>query len=289
MAKKSSNKKTSRHSSSSNKHNFLAIDVGGTKTLVAVLSSTGKIIESNKFKTPLDYPDFIAEMDKTVANLSTKDFRYCCIAVPAKVDRKRGLALAFGNLAWVSVPIQQEVEKIAKCPVLVENDANLAGLAEATNVIKQYKKAMYVTISTGIGGVFVVNGKIDPNTLDAEIGHMLLEHRGELMRWQDFASGKAIVKKFGKIAEEIPTDDPAWYTISHNIAVGMIDLIATYTPDVIIIGGGVGTHFDKYKDHLVEILKIYENPLLKIPPIIKAKHPEEAVIHGCYELIQQNI
>ncbi|MDZ7785804.1 MAG: ROK family protein [Candidatus Saccharibacteria bacterium] len=69
-----------------------------------------------------------------------------------------------------------------------------------------------------------------------------------------------------------------------GIAIGLIDVIATLTPEVIIFGGGVGAHFDKYQDRLMEELKIYENPLLTLPKIIQATRPEEAVVYGCYEL-----
>ncbi len=47
-----------------------------------------------------------------------------------------------------------------------------------------------------------------------------------------------------------------------------------------MIGGGVGSHLEKFKDRLDEQLKIYENPLLVIPPIVKAQRAEDAVIYG---------
>ena len=97
------------------------------------------------------------------------------------------------------------------------------------------------------------------------------------------------MKKHGKLASEIDeSDTAAWYTISRNIAIGLIDVVATLTPDVIIFGGGVGAHFDKFKDRLLEELKIYENPLLTLPDLVKATHPEEAVVYGCYEMAKDH-
>ncbi len=268
---------------------YLCIDIGGTKTLVAAVDHSGKVTEEVRFETPAEYSDFVATLRKTIGDLKTKKFTYCCSALPGKIDREHGIGLAFGNLPWENVPLAEDLEAICHAPVLLENDANLAGLSEAMLVKDTYSKVLYVTISTGIGGVFVVNGVIDPNTQDAEIGHILLEHGGELMRWQEFASGKAISKKYGKRASDIPaTDTATWYVIAHNIAVGLIDLVATYTPDIIILGGGVGTHLPKFKSRLEEDLKIYENALLNVPPIIQAQRPEEAVIYGCYDLIKQH-
>jgi predicted NBD/HSP70 family sugar kinase len=121
-----------------------------------------------------------------------------------------------------------------------------------------------------------------------EVGHILLEHDGKLQRWEDFASGSAIVKHFGKRASDIDADDTqTWYIIARNIAIGLIDLIATLTPEVIVLGGGVGSHFDKYAERLQEQLKIYENPMLSIPPVVQAKRAEEAVVYGCYHLARK--
>lgn len=267
---------------------YAAIDIGGTKTLVAVFDDAKNIVEQHKFPTNHDYELFKIDLAKTVAELSTSDFLRAVVAIPGKVDRKHGYGLAFGNLPWENIHIQKDVEHMVHCPVLVENDANLAGLGEAIE-IEDYKKlrVLYITVSTGIGGGYVSNGKIDPKFEDAEIGHMKLEHKDRLIDWEDFASGSAIYAKYGKKASEIE-DPQAWYVISRNLAVGILNVIATMTPDIIVIGGGVGSHFDKFEGRLKESLKLYENPMLTIPPIIKAKRPEEAVIFGCYEFAKQH-
>ncbi|MCA1806469.1 MAG: ROK family protein [Actinobacteria bacterium] len=266
---------------------YLAIDVGGTKTLVSEVEANGDIQSSNKFKTPATYEAFLETLADTVDSLTTKDFQKACIAMPGKIERSEGVAVSFGNLSWENVPIRRDLEKLIHCPVLVENDANLAGLGEAKLLKQSYKKVLYITVSTGIGSAFIVDGRLSPSTLDAEIGHILLEHDGALRRWEEFASGSAIVEKYGKRASDI-TDKRTWYVIAHNLATGFLTAIATYTPDIIIIGGGVGTHLPKFQDRLEELLKIYENPLLTIPPIIQAQNPEEAVIYGCYQLIEQD-
>jgi predicted NBD/HSP70 family sugar kinase len=265
---------------------YLAIDIGGTKTLVALFDKQGSKTESFKFKTPPLYHDFLDHLANVVAKFSTNKFTGCCIAVPGRVLRHEGIGVAFGNLAWSNIPIRDNVTKIVDCPVVIENDANLAGLSEA-RLNPDAKRVLYVTISTGIGGVIVQDGQIEKTTEDSEIGHLLLEHDGQLMRWEDFASGKAIVKKFGLKASEIDKNDNSkWYIISRNIALGLIDVIATLTPSLVIIGGGVGSHFDKFGNRLKEELKIYDNPLISVPPVIMATRPEEAVVYGCYELVK---
>lgn len=264
---------------------YAAIDVGGTKTLIAVFTESGELKEQIKFPTPKDYGDFIKELSLTVAKLATQDFKAVCAAIPGRLNREEGVAYALGNLDWTNITVGPDIEKIVHAPVILENDAKLAALSEAILVKDTYKKALYVTISTGIGAGFVVNGKLDPNLLDMEAGQMLLEHNGELRDWEDFGSGRAFSKKFNKRVSEVePGDNEAWYWLARNIAVGLIDLMATLTPDVVILGGGAGAHLEKYQDRLDNQLKIYENPMFKIPPVIKAQRAEEAVIYGCFEL-----
>jgi len=266
---------------------FGAVDIGGTKTLVAVFNKTGEIIERQKFATPENYDEFKGELEKVVSGLETKDFLRAVVAIPGKVDRKHGRGIVFGNLPWKHVPVGHDTERIFNAPVQVENDANLAGLSEALLVHDKYKKVLYVTISTGIGGAYVINGVLDPNTIDAEVGHMTLQHGEKFEIWEKFASGKAIVAKYGMLASEIE-DPEIWEAIARNIASGFINLIAVLDPEVIIVGGGVGTHLAKFKTPLENNLRKLQSPVLNIPEIQQAQRAEEAVIYGCYEFAKQH-
>ncbi|MDB5163401.1 MAG: hypothetical protein JWS12_18 [Candidatus Saccharibacteria bacterium] len=264
---------------------YLAVDIGGSKTLLGVFDEAGELKETRKFKTPLKYPAFLSDLTKNVAKLSTKSFHAAGVGVPARLDRRQGTAIGFGNLPWENIPIQADIAAIVHSPVTIENDSKLAGLSEAQLVKGEFNKVLYLTVSTGISDALVVNGHLDPNLLDSEPGQMVLEHEGQLKRWEQFASGRAIYQQFGKRASDI-NDPQAWYIISRNIAIGLIDLIATLTPEVVIIGGGVGSHLEKFQDRLVEELNIYENHMFSVPTIRKAIRPETAVIYGAYELVK---
>lgn len=265
-----------------------AVDIGGTKTLVAVFDNSGNIKEKQKFPTNPDYNKFKHELAEVVAKLSTSDFSRGVVGMPGRVNREEGISIRGGpNLPWTNSPICHDFEKIFKCPFRLENDAKLAGVSEGSLLKGKYSKVFYLTVSTGIGGAYVVDGALDPSLVDAEPGHMMLEHKGEYRKWEDFASGKAIVAAYGKKASEI-TDKEAWDTIGRNLAEGIINIIATLTPDAIVIGGGVGSHFAKFEPYLIKALSSFNNPLLSKPAILQAQHPEEAVIYGCYEYAKQH-
>jgi len=273
---------------SSRERVYLAIDVGASKTLLAIFSADGKIIHQFKFATPSGYDKFIEQLGKTVkAEFSGQNPIMACCAIPGIVDRRRGTGRVFGNLSWHNVPIKDDLQRELGLAVLVENDANLAGLAEAL-VHKRYKKVIYLTFSTGIGSGIIVNGKIDPALADSEAGFMLIEHHGKIAPWEDFASGETLKKRYGQLASEI--EDPLiWEAYAKDVAAGLSVLLAVIQPDVVIVGGGVGAHFEKFSDALVHQLNSHPHRMFDIPPIVKARHAEQAVIYGCYEYIKQNI
>lgn len=265
---------------------YLAVDIGGTKTLVAAMSKSGEIVKSSKFPTPVEYADFKQELKTNIQNLDTAFIRGV-VAAPGKIDRDHGELIACSNLSWKNVPLESDIERMSHCPIKLENDTKLAGLSEAINIMDEFKNVLYVTVSTGISSALVLNGVLDHGMLDSESGQILLEHDGKLGTWESFASGKAIVKKYGKRASEID-DERTWRAISKNIALGLVQLIAVVQPDVIVIGGGVGSHFKKFKKPLNEILKKYETPMVAIPPVVGAINAEEAVVYGCYHLARMS-
>lgn len=269
---------------------YLAIDVGGTKTLLGIFTAQGRLLESAKIETPKEYPVFLEKLEETFHNLVHNDrLKLCVVGAPGKIDRSSRTVLAFGNLNWENTPIGKDIQKICKIPTLVENDANLAALSEAMLIRHSYKKVLYITVSTGVGGGLVMNGQIAPEFADMEIGMMMFEHEGKLKHWEEFASGKYIYEKYGMKVRDIPEDDGSiWYEVSRNLAIGMSAVIANLTPEVIVVGGGVGAYFEKFSDRLHEELMIFGSKLVSVPPIRKAIRSEEAVIYGCYEFAKQS-
>ena len=266
---------------------YVGIDIGGTKTLVATLTDEGVIKESVKFPTPADYDDFIKELAHTVANFATKEFKGGALAAPGTLDRHTGVVKVFGNLGWKNVPLLRDVEKITDCPMVMENDAKLAALSEAMLLKHDYHKVLYITISTGIGYGLVVDGTIDSNVGDAGGKGILVEWHGKLTPWESFASGSALVRRFGKRASDLE-DPKAWGTFAKDLSLGFLELIAILQPEIIVVGGGAGHYLEKFHKELLANLKKYETPMLPIPKIIKAQRPDEAVVYGCYDLAKMH-
>lgn len=268
---------------------YLAIDVGGTKTLLAVFSTSGEMLEKHQFPTRPSYKNWLEDLEAGLEKLKNYKISACCCSLPGIIDRKRGIGTVLANLEWHNVPLRQDlINLLGISLVYIENDGNLAGVHEATFFKDKYQKILYLTVGTGIGDAMIVGGKLDEDFLDGEAGNMVLSHAGKLEKWEDFASGRAIVRRFGKKAAEI--DDPdIWRIYAADLAQGIAAEIAPFKPEIVIIGGGIGTHFVKYGKFLNDELKKYENKMVEMPPVIQADKPEEAVIYGCYDYIAQKI
>lgn len=270
---------------------ILCVDVGGSKVLVATFDNEGNKLDSLKFKTPTMYPDFIEELKKNVHQITGGEHpEACTIALPGVLNRDEGVALHFGNLPWENVRIRDDLSDTIQCPIFLENDAKAAGLAEADAVKDLYQRVLYITISTGIGVGMTEDGIIDQSVHDAGGRGIMLEHQGKIMAWEEFASGKALYERTGKLASDLDDDSPEWYGIARNVAIGLINLISAYSPDCVVIGGGVGAHLEKFHENLHEELELYRSRLVEsLPQIRKAQHPEEAVVYGGYLLAKQYV
>jgi len=266
---------------------YIGVDIGGTKTLVAVLNEHGEIVEETRFETPKLYDNFLLELRNVAHHLEHHDFRAGGVGVTGVIDRQHGRRSSAGKLYWAgTVPIQADVEKVFGCPIVIENDAKLAGLSEAMLLKERFKRVLYLTVSTGVGFALIDNGVIDVSLGDRGGTTVMVEHRGKHVPWEDFASGRAIVERFGKRAVDIH-DQESWKIIARNIASGLIELVALLEPQVVVVGGGVGSYFERFEKQLAAELKKFEVPAVTLPALRQAQRPEQAVIYGCYDLAKQ--
>lgn len=260
---------------------LVTVDTGGTKTLIASFSATGRIGKQIKFPTPPNQNDYIEQLQATLKQeYGGQRIEAIVIALPGII--KDGVAIWCNNLKWSNFDVAGAMKGVlGDTPILIENDANLAGLAETRGLSPVPVSSLYVTVSTGIGTGITTNGKIDPGLRLSEGGRALVEYDGTVREWETFASGQAIYRTYGKFARDIHSKR-TWKEIADRISRGFLALIPVLQPEIIIIGGSIGTYFDQYGPQLEALLKEKLPPHIPCPRIIQAQHPEEAVIYGCY-------
>lgn len=260
---------------------LVAVDTGGTKTLVATFNQEGVMEEVARFPTPPSQDEYVTLLRDTLQQkLNDKDVETVVVGLPGII--KNGVALWCNNLRWKNFDAQAAFQGVlGDAPIIIENDANLAGLAETRALSLIPVSSLYVTISTGIGTGIITNGHIDPGLRYSEGGRTLVEFDGTIREWESFASGKAIHESYGKYARDIH-DMRTWHHIADRISRGFLALIPTLQPDIIIIGGSIGTYYPSYSEQLVKILNEKLPAHIPCPKIQQAKHPEQAVVYGCY-------
>lgn len=260
---------------------IITIDTGGTKTLVSSFGQNGHMGDAVKFPTPPTPKEYVHMLQSVVRErYGQEDVDVIVVALPGII--RDGVAVWCQNLGWSNFDAASAMKDLLPgVPVLIDNDANLAGLAETRALHPVPVSSLYITISTGIGSGICTNGYIDPGLRYSEAGRALVEYDGHVQPWETFASGHAIVKVYKKFARDI-TSKRTWRQIADRISRGFLAVIPILQPDVIIIGGSVGTYFDRYAVYLEGILKEHLPPHIPCPKIVQAQHPEQAVIYGCY-------
>lgn len=266
---------------------YLAIDIGGTKTLAAIFDSQGNIVNQKKIPTDHNYNNFISNLEKIVAEISTDAFIAGAIGTRGLVDRVKGVLVADDVLPWRNVNLVEDLKNTFNCKFLLENDAKASGLAEAAE-LEEYRKVLYFTVSTGIGAAYTKDGKLPIELQDIEMGKIPLLYEDRVQAWEDFASGKAILKIYGKKASEIG-DPKIWKEIGERLGYGVAICCCLLQPEAVVFGGGAGRYAEKFIPSVKNYLETNLGSDVRRPKVLMpAKYPDECVVRGCFILLNQH-
>ncbi len=193
---------------------------------------------------------------------------------------------------WVGQNIKKELERGFRAPVYLENDAALAGLAEAVKGAGRGKEiAVYYTVSTGFGGARIVRGQIDANARGFEPTYQVVDapklwrnyRRGRI---GEYISGRDIETRWHKRPEDIvewkKRDELAWW-----LAIAINNGILHWSPDIIVVGGSVMAIISLQRVRFY-LKKIYKGYNILPPPVVKSKLGDVAGLHGALAYIKRN-
>lgn len=274
----------------------IGVDLGGTNIRVAVIDEQGRIVDELGCLTEVQNgPDTAIErMITMIRSLQEKHpVKSVGIGAPGPLDAKKGVIIEPPNLpGWQDIHLIKKIESEIFLPVYLENDANAAALAEALiGSGKDAESVFYITVSTGIGGGFVYEGKLISGAQGncGEIGNMIVDPHAigapnlNMGALEALASGTAIGKRgvstFGSghgakevflLAQEGNQEAAAIIDEALNyLAIGISNIVHTLNPEVIVLGGGVM----KSKDLMFDPLKGKVLPLLypSLRPHLKLK------------------
>lgn len=245
----------------------VGIDIGGTQLRVAIFDEEKRMIDS--FKIINDRALTAQQnMDKLLDFILSKPYQYRGIGIgcPGPLNTRLGKILCPPNLVgWDNFELVKYVEERTNIKTFLNNDANVAGLAEALlGVGAGYESVVFVGISTGVGGAYVYQGKLvnGANSNAAEFWNMIVNedtyhhknaNAGSLNE-QGSGSGleRIATERFGKPMS--PKELFRLYYEKNEIAVeiveeaadilakGIANITCTIDPDIIILGGSVAIH-----------------------------------------------
>jgi len=276
----------------------IGIDLGGTNLRIGLFNEKGEIINEQSRPTEAEKgPEYtINNMADAINDLKSQyDIKAVGIGSPGPLSPSKGIIIEPPNLpGWVNVPIVDMLEEKIGLPVKLENDANAAALAEATlGAGKGASSVFFVTVSTGIGGGYVLGGQLVSGAQGncGEIGNMIVNpspdayhgpglNKGAL---EGLASGTAI-GRVGKERLNITNGAQGVFLLAEQgnqqaqeivaeainyLAIGLANIVHTVNPEVIVIGGGVMKSKDLILKPLIEKTREYVYPSLKESIVIK--------------------
>ncbi|MDR0396095.1 MAG: ROK family protein [Oscillospiraceae bacterium] len=229
-----------------------ALEGGGTKMVCAVGFDDGTILKRESI--PTSTPE--ETLPKLARFFHSEGIEALGIGSFGPVDLREdsdtyGYITATPKLSWVDTPFLPILRDALCIPVGFETDVNMAAIGEhVVGAGRGLSSLVYLTVGTGIGAGVIIDNRPLHGLVHPEMGHLLLKpapgetcpdgfcpyHKGCL---EGLACGPSIEKRWGKRADELPEDHPAWALESEYLAQCCADMIFALSPERIILGGGV--------------------------------------------------
>ncbi len=266
---------------------YVGIDVGGTNLKAGLVDEAGRLLATRKIPLgPFQGKEYfvrrLAELTAQVSRdggVAPGDLEYVGMGIPGAVAE--GNILYTCNIPLANVPIERLFSQYLDVPVLLENDANCAAVGEYfCGAGRGTKNFAVVTLGTGIGGGFILGGKLyAASGMSGEVGHMVVERNGAVCNcgrrgcWETYASATGLIR-MTKEAMEGNRESLLWEeskggtavsgrtafaaalrgdaaakalceTYVDYLAAGIVNLLNILQPEVLAIGGGVSEAEDE--------------------------------------------
>lgn len=273
----------------------IGVDLGGTKISCALATVAG-IVES-KWTIPTEahlgekvvLDNIINSINKVMelGKVSIDDIKAIGIGSPGPLDIEKGIVITTPNLPFKNFKLVEPIKEVFNVPVFLDNDANVAAIGEyMLGAAKGLKDMIYITVSTGVGGGAVLDGKVyRGSTFNAlEVGHMTLDPYGPTCGCgnngclEAMSSGTAIARRAKEaLRSKVETSLRKYETITSfevfeeakagdvvakeiidraltYLGIGIANIITSFDPEIIIIGGGVSKAGDIVFDKIKEVV-----------------------------------
>lgn len=279
---------------------YIGLDLGGTKFMVAAADQVGSMTHRVRAVTPYDLEAGLALIDQMIEEVAAgQSISAIGAAIGGPLDWERGIVSPLHQPTWRDVPLKDLIEQRWQCPFLVDVDTNVAALGEYA-LGQHAARLLYITVSTGMGGGFLVDGEVYRGSSGAhpEVAHQSINMRcrfpervmcecGAPDCLEALISGNGIQRMYHKPAETL--DPQEWDEVAYNLGQGLRNLATIYAPDLIVLGGGVavggGTHLiDQASAVMREHLRLVPAPVVQL-----SKLGYDTALHGAIVLASRAV
>jgi glucokinase len=267
-----------------------AIDIGGTKIAVGLVADAGRIVARTECPTASErgFPDGLARMIAMLRDTAARadaTLDGIGIGCTGPVDPFTGVLGSVDLLpGWQGGAIVAGLAEAFQVPVAMENDADAAGLAEAVwGAGRGKQRFLYVTVGTGIGVAIILDGALyrGVDGFHPEIGHMVIDASGPPCYcgargcWEILASGPALLAwaktriapgpagdgelTMKRVCELAEAGQPVALEVmdrqGYYLGLGLANLVNTFCPDMIALGGGVMESGHLFLDRARQVIR----------------------------------
>jgi predicted NBD/HSP70 family sugar kinase len=295
----------------------IGVDVGTARTIVATSDLAGRILELGTFDTPANPNELIAKIIERAGELIAKNkntIEGVGISLPGLVDTQSA-KLYVPHFKWRDIPLVEELSVAVGLPVMIENDANAAALAElwfGRPEIRQVRDFILVLIEEGVGTGIVFDGQVYRGEAGAagEFGHMTIGRgapvacaSGSHDCWEAFASERAALARYAKLSGSNGNSDinfsglmnraltgeaPAREALketAYYLGVGISNLIRGLAPEAVIVGGPIVRAWNLIVDDVRSTVESSTCQGLPSTPIIASTLGSEPTLMGAVSLV----
>jgi glucokinase len=230
---------------------YVGLDIGGTKCIAASSDAEGRILKKTLRPTPHTLQEGLDLLHQMIGEVSGGEkIAGIGAAVGGPLDWRTGTVSPLHQPEWRDVPLKTIMEKAWGSPFYVDVDTNIAALGEHSLGGETARHLLYITISTGVGGGYIIDGKIyrGMGSGHPEAGHQSINYRcsnpsgiscecGAPDCLEALVSGNGIRRIYKKAPEELSEEE--WEEVTFNVAQGLRNLATICLPEVIVLGGGV--------------------------------------------------
>ena len=294
----------------------LGIDLGGTQLRAAVIDAHGKILKRAAVSTDVaGGPNaIIPQMVKLSTEVSADHKTHIIgagVSSPGPLDLENGCTSDLPTLpGWLDFPLRETLSHKLNMPVVLENDGIAAANGEwKFGAGRGLNNIVYVTVSTGIGGGIVVDGHLmrGRRGMAGHVGHMMINPNGPICGCggrgciEGLAAGPAFsanARKAGFVdgkhaVEAARNGDPKAMELVEKeaewLGYGFASLLHLYSPDVLIVGGGMSNALDMMMSGIRNQIDRYAMPAFRTVEVVKAALGDNAGLIGAAALATQHV